>query len=58
LKFLLIQRRLVLTQEELESLQVNSKPFKVFKKEKHLEVVDNTTVILGSGDYKIAYVKY
>ena len=46
--------RLVLTQKEYESLKINDKDF---KDEIYSEELDDHTIILGSGEYKIEYIK-
>ncbi|WP_136480780.1 alpha-L-rhamnosidase [Cognatitamlana onchidii] len=49
--------KLVLSQEELESLVINGKSFSDAQSEYGLKVEDNSNVILGSGDYNIVYSK-
>ncbi|XCF05449.1 alpha-L-rhamnosidase [Tamlana crocina] len=49
--------KLVLSQNELETLKVNGKSFDDFQKEGRSEIVGTTNVLLGSGDYNIEYKK-
>ncbi|WP_245940249.1 alpha-L-rhamnosidase [Seonamhaeicola aphaedonensis] len=49
--------KLVLSQEELESLVINGKSFADAKSEYNLEIEENSNVIIGSGDYEITYSK-
>jgi alpha-L-rhamnosidase len=47
--------RLALTQSEFESLKINGKVFAAFQKENEIEIVDASTVVLGSGNYQLEY---
>ena len=49
--------KLILNAKELKSLKINNMEFHKFKKTYKLELVDQTSVLLGSGNYKIAYKK-
>ena len=49
--------KLDLTEKEYESLKINNEAFSEFQNENYSEVLDDNTVILGSGDYKIEYIK-
>jgi len=49
---------LLLNKEELKSLRINNEAFEDFKKTYAYEMIDNTSIFLGSGDYVIQYVKY
>tara|TARA_R110002096_G_scaffold9533_3_gene37584 strand:- start:11605 stop:14463 length:2859 start_codon:yes stop_codon:yes gene_type:complete len=49
--------RLVLNQKELESLKLNGESFEEFQKKNKLTVLDNITVVIGSGNYQIEYLK-
>ena len=49
--------RLVLTKQELESLKINGVDFVRFQNENKTSVVDESTVLLGSGKYLIEYLK-
>jgi alpha-L-rhamnosidase len=49
--------KIVLTPQEFESLKINGESFDTFQKENQSDVVDNSTVVLGSGNYKIEYIK-
>ena len=50
------QARLIVTPSELESLKINGEPISEFKQNNTVEIADRF-VILGSGDYTIAYSK-
>ena len=50
------QARLIVTPSELESLKINGEPISEFKQNNTFEIADRF-VILGSGDYTIAYSK-
>lgn len=49
--------RLILTQNEFNSLNINDKAFAQYLSDNKLEVIDGTTVLLGSGNYQIKYSK-
>ena len=49
--------KLILTQTELKSLRINGKPVDDFESQKPLEILSNSTIVLGSGDYEIKYIK-
>ena len=49
--------KLILTPSEFDSLKINGQSFNMYNKENKLEVIDNTTVIIGSGSYQITYSK-
>ena len=49
--------QLILTEDELKSLKLNRKTLKEFKTSHDVEVETDFTVILGSGTYKIEYLK-
>ncbi|WP_397364554.1 alpha-L-rhamnosidase [Olleya sp. R77988] len=48
--------KLVVTSSELENLEINGKSVEDFKKQNTLEIIEDA-VILGSGNYKIEYLK-
>ncbi|ANW95866.1 hypothetical protein AXE80_06035 [Wenyingzhuangia fucanilytica] len=50
--------KLVLTEKELETLTINNELLIDVKETYNLEVVENTNVILGSGNYQIKYKKF
>jgi len=47
--------KLILTEKEIESLLINGAKWKPFCKNHQIEVIDNTTIMLGSGTYQIEY---
>ncbi|MDN3663943.1 alpha-L-rhamnosidase [Algibacter miyuki] len=50
--------KVVLTQNEIESLTINGESYLDNQEKYNLEVVENTNVILGSGNYMIKYKKF
>jgi len=49
--------KVMLTSSELASLKINGTDFETFQKDNSIEVIDNSTVILGSGKYLLEYLK-
>lgn len=49
--------RLVLTQSEFKSLTINGQAFNDYKTKTDIEVIDDNTVVIGSGNYQITYTK-
>lgn len=49
--------RVILSENELLSLKINNKNFKDYQKEFKTEMIDNGTIILGSGSYELQYLK-
>ena len=49
--------RVVLTPKELQSLKINGVAFEAFQKENGTQIIDNSIVLLGSGQYQMEYVK-
>lgn len=46
---------LILNQKDLETLTINGVPFNDFQKKNKVQMIDNSTLVLGSGLYAIAY---
>ncbi|WP_100612799.1 alpha-L-rhamnosidase C-terminal domain-containing protein [Confluentibacter lentus] len=51
------QAHLVLTEKELASLKINGIAFETFQRENKTQIINNSTIIIGSGDYKIEFFK-
>ena len=49
--------KVLLTKNELKSIQINGESFNQFKKENKVEV-NKESIIIGSGNYNIEYVKF
>ncbi len=49
--------RLVLSEKELETLKINGESWAKNKEKHQVEAIDNSDVILGSGNYEITYLK-
>ncbi|WP_418262528.1 family 78 glycoside hydrolase catalytic domain [Flavobacterium faecale] len=47
----------VLTDKELQSLKINGVPFAEFQKQNTIQILNSSTLILGSGQYQMEYVK-
>ena len=48
--------KIILTDKEFESLQINGNSLEDFKKENEV-IVDKESILIGSGNYKIEYIK-
>jgi alpha-L-rhamnosidase len=47
--------KIILTKKAIESLNINGDKWKVFQKGNKMEIINNSTIVLGSGAYQIEF---